>query len=83
MAEVTSGAKTIIVLDDDEAKALADMLWVSCQPSDYPVLDDLMYAMCGIETDTTEDTKRATFRNWDKPEPPWKDEPTSDYRVAE
>jgi hypothetical protein len=29
-----------------------------------------------------EDEESVIITNWDKPEPSWKDEPTSDYRMA-
>ena len=76
MAEVISGSDlTIIVLTSEEAEALADLLEVS-DPEDNMVLDELTNAMLGerhyIEPVT----------NWDKPEPSWKDEPSSDYRFG-
>ena len=45
-----------------------------------PELDELTSALCGAHPSYTLEVPAT---NWDKPEPPWKDEPTSDYRVAE
>ena len=79
MAQVTSGKDmTVIVLDNDEASALADLLenWTDPLQTKGWVLDELTNAMLGerhcIEPVT----------NWDKPEPSWKDEPSSDYRFG-
>ena len=82
MAQVTSGKNmTVIVLDNDEASALADILGEHpTLNEDYSVLDELTNAMLGYEK---EDEEIEPVTNWDRPEPPWKDEPTSDYRVAE
>ena len=76
MAQVTSSKDmTVIVLNAEETEALADLLEVS-DPEDNMVLDELTNAMLGerhcIEPVT----------NWDKPEPSWKDEPSSDYRFG-
>ena len=78
MANVTSSFgldMTVIVLNAEETEALADLLEVS-DPEDNMVLDELTNAMLGerhcIEPVT----------NWDKPEPSWKDEPSSDYRFG-
>ena len=66
---------TVIVLNAEETEALADLLEVS-DPEDNMVLDELTNAMLGerhcIEPVT----------NWDKSEPSWKDEPSSDYRFG-
>ena len=82
MAQVTSSKDmTVIVLDNDEASALADILGEHpTLNEDYSVLDELTNAMLGYEE---EDEEIEPVTNWDRPEPPWKDEPTSDYRVAE
>jgi hypothetical protein len=51
MAEVTSSIKgelTVIVLNNAEASALADLLEVS-DPEDNRVLEDLTNAMIGID----------------------------------
>ena len=78
MAQVTSGKNmTVIVLDNDEASALADALEQGIWRAE---LDDLTNAMLGYEK---EEEEIEPVTNWDRPEPPWKDEPTSDYRVAE
>jgi hypothetical protein len=78
MANVTSSFgqdMTVIVLNAEETEALADLLEVS-DPEDNMVLDELTNAMLGerhcIEPVT----------NWNKPEPSWKDEPSSDYRFG-
>ena len=47
MATVTSGALTVIVLNDVEAMALADLLETS-DPDDNIELDELTNAMIGI-----------------------------------
>ena len=74
MAEVISGSDlTIIVLTSEETEALADLLEVS-DPEDNMVLDELTNAML---TDRFE-----PVTSYDKPEPSWKDEPTSDYRFG-
>ena len=76
MAQVTSSKDmTVIVLDNDEASALTDALEQGIWRAE---LDDLTNAMLGYEDEEIE-----PVTNWDRPEPPWKDEPTSDYRVAE
>ena len=77
MAQVTSSKDmTVIVLDSEEASALADALEKGIWRAE---LDDLTNAML--------DEKMAfayeePVTNWDKPEPPWKDEPSSDYRFG-
>jgi len=77
MAQVTSSKDmTVIVLTNDEASALADVL--EYMVGEHSVLDELTDAFLG--TDWREEDEVIT--NWDKPEPPWKDEPSSDYRFG-
>jgi hypothetical protein len=71
MAQVTSSKDmTVIVLDNDESNALADLLYMNGES----VLDELTNTML---TDRFE-----PVTSYDKPEPPWKDEPSSDYRFG-
>ena len=71
MAQVTSSKDmTVIVLDNDESNALADLLYMNGES----VLDELTNAML---TDRFE-----PVTSYDKSEPPWKDEPSSDYRFG-
>ena len=75
MAEVTSGKDmTVIVLNNDEASALTDALEKGIWRAE---LDDLTNAMLSYEDEEIE-----PVTNWDRPEPPWKDEPSSDYRFG-
>ena len=67
---------TVIMLDNDEASALADALEKGIWRAE---LDDLTNAMLGEKMAFAYEEP---VTNWDRPEPPWKDEPTSDYRVA-
>ena len=77
MAQVTSSKDmTVIVLDDDEASALTDALEQGIWRAE---LDDLTNAMLGYEK---EEEEIEPVTNWDRPEPPWKDEPSSDYRFG-
>ena len=81
MAQVTSSKDmTVIVLDNDEASALADILGEHpTLNEDYSVLDELTNAMLGYEK---EEEEIEPVTNWDRPVPPWKDEPSSDYRFG-
>ena len=88
MAEVISGSDlTIIVLTSEEAEALADLLEVS-DPEDNMVLDELTNALVGLNNKHWDVSRyfregyEPVVTNWDKPEPSWKDEPTSDYRFG-
>ena len=75
MAQVTSSKDmTVIVLDSEEASALADALEKGIWRAE---LDDLTNAMLSYEDEEIE-----PVTNWDKKEPPWKDEPSSDYRFG-
>ena len=91
MALVTSDETiTVIILEHEgEVQALTNLLTrlprlhnVSGAKfsADYPELDELTNAMLGEKMAFAYEEP---VTNWDKPEPPWKDEPTSDYRVAE
>ncbi len=81
MAQVTSGNDvTVIVLNAEEAASLTDLLEYTMDEFPQPELDELTSALCGAHPSYTLEVPAT---NWDKPEPPWKDEPTSDYRVAE
>ena len=89
MAEVISGSDlTIIVLTSEEAEALADLLEVS-DPEDNMVLDELTNAMLSEKMafayegscEEGEEGTEIAIAPGDAPEPPWKDEPTTDYRV--
>ena len=80
MAQVTSGKDmTIIVLDNNEASALADVL--EHMVGEHSVLDELTDAFLGTDW-REEDEEIEPVTNWDRPEPPWKDEPSSDYRFG-
>ena len=81
MANVTNGKDmTVIVLDNDEASALADILGEHpTLNEDYSVLDELTNAML---SEKMAFAYEEPVTNWDKPEPPWKDEPSSDYRFG-
>ena len=83
MAEVISGSDlTIIVLTSEETEALADLLEVS-DPEDNMVLDELTNALLSCDPDDVIDIQFTDpTTSWDKPEPSWKDEPTSDYRFG-
>mgnify|MGYP001162750669 CR=1 FL=1 len=82
MAQVTSGKDmTVIVLDNDEASALTDVL--DSHRNFDARLDELTNAMISYPKHITVDDKWVEpVTNWDKPEPPWKDEPSSDYRFG-
>ena len=88
MAQVTSGKDmTVIVLTNDEASALANLLDYSSSDPDpaghmgewSSELDELTSAMLGEKMAFAYEEP---VTNWDKPEPSWKDEPTSDYRFG-
>ena len=87
MAQVTSSKDmTVIVLDNDEASALADLLHENLpEHADDTVLDELINGMLGNEYAMydEEDEGIRPVTNWDRPEPPWKDEPSSDYRCRD
>ena len=89
---------TVIVLDNDEASALADLLagYVDGKHFEYDhtqilakTLDELTNAMLdekmafGYEgsCEEGEEGTEIAIAPGDAPEPPWKDEPTTDYRV--
>ena len=80
MAQVTSSKDmTVIVLDNDEASALTNLLDYSSSDMGgwSSKLDELTNAMLSYEDEEIE-----SITNWDKSEPPWKDEPSSDYRFG-
>ena len=83
MANVTNGKDmTIIVLNGEETEALTDLLEVS-DPEDNMVLDELTNALLSCDPDDVIDIQFTDpTTSWDKPEPSWKDEPTSDYRFG-
>ena len=87
MAHVVSGNDlTVIVLDNDEAGALADALEKGIW---RPELDELTNAMLSEKMafayegscEEGEEGTEIAIAPYDAPEPPWKDEPTTDYRV--
>ena len=86
MANVTNGKDmTVIVLDNDEASALADLLeeWTDPEQTKGWVLDELTNALLSCDPDDVIDIQFTDpTTSWDKPEPSWKDEPTSDYRFG-
>tara|TARA_Y100001951_G_C11240465_1_gene240162 strand:- start:30 stop:323 length:294 start_codon:yes stop_codon:yes gene_type:complete len=95
MAQVTSSTDmTVIVLDNDEAEALGDLLdSASRNHEGYWTgrLDELTNTMLGEKMafgyegsceEGEEGTANQVVTNWDKPEPSWKDEPSSDYRFG-
>ena len=88
MANVMSGSDiTVIVLDNDEASALAHIFETYGRL--MPELDELANAMLaekiafGYEgsCEEGEEGTEIVIAPGDAPEPPWKDEPTTDYRV--
>ena len=83
MANVTNGKDmTIIVLNGEETEALTDLLEAS-DPEDNMVLDELTNALLSCDPDDVIDIQFTDpTTSWDKPEPSWKDEPTSDYRFG-
>ena len=92
MANVVSGSDiTVIVLDNDEANALADLLYdQSHAESGKWALDELANTMLdekmafGYEgsCEEGEEGTEIAITPYDAPEPPWKDEPTTDYRIG-
>ena len=92
MANVVSGSDiTVIVLDNDEAEALTNLLDYSSSDMGgwSSKLDDLTNAMLTEEMafayegscEEGEEGTEIAIAPGDAPEPPWKDEPTTDYRV--
>ena len=87
MAEVTRGKDmTVIVLDNDETEALGELLDSASRDHEgywTGRLDELTNAMLSNIREEIFDEEIEPVTNWDRPEPPWKDEPSSDYRVHE
>ena len=87
MAEIVSGKDlTVIVLTNDEVEELTELLMVDAC---LGTLDELTSALAGINTKKYQwDVARymregyEPVTSYDKPEPSWKDEPTSDYRFG-
>ena len=86
MAHVVSGNDlTVIVLNNDEASALADLLFHHMDSALLLThgfaLDELTNAMLSGSCEEGEEGTEIAITPYDAPEPPWKDEPTTDYRV--